>query len=287
MGPDPFALDPLPGWEVARPRGGTPFDGVDVAGFRDRDARGFDSWVLPQPTVTVVLEFGGDSLAVEQADGTKALGGLAAGMAPGPTRIRGQRVDCVEIRLSPVAAYASLGLSPADREGRVIDLADLWGRHERWLRERLAATPTWEGRFALVSAFLAERVGSGPPVDPEVAAAWRHIVVRRGQVRVNDLAQSCGWSRKRLWSRFGAQIGMTPKRAAMLVRFDRAARGLSAGRDTSETAAACGYADQSHLHRDVRDFAGCTPGALGTAAGSPGAAAGALGATAGELSSKT
>ncbi|MBW5423892.1 helix-turn-helix domain-containing protein [Streptomyces sp. BG9H] len=289
MGPDPLVLapDPLPGWEVARPRGGTPFDGVDVAGFRDRDARGFDSWVLPQPTVTVVFEFGGDTLAVEQAEGMKALGGLAAGMTPGATRIRGQRVDCVEVRLSPVAAYASLGLSPADREGRVIDLADLWGRHERLLRERLAATATWEGRFALMSAFLAERFGSGPPVDPEVAAAWRHIVARRGRVRVNDLAQSCGWSRKRLWSRFGAQIGLTPKRAAMLVRFDHAARGLSAGRDPAETAAACGYADQSHLHRDVRDFAGCTPSALGAAAGALGTHAGSLGATAEEHSSKT
>ncbi|QEV21181.1 helix-turn-helix domain-containing protein [Streptomyces alboniger] len=262
MGPDPFTPDLLPGWEVARPRGGTPFDGVDMAGFRDRDAMGLDSWVLPQPAVTVVFEFGGDSIGVEQADGSEMLGGLAAGMSPGPTRIRGRRVHCVEVRLSPVTAYSTLGLSPTDREGRVIDLTDLWGRQEQRLREQLAAASGWEGRFTLLSAFLAERVGSGMPVDPEVAAVWRHIVARRGRVRVNDLAQSCGWSRKRLWSRFGTQIGMTPKRAAMLVRFDRAARGLSAGRDPAEVAAVCGYADQSHMHRDVRDFAGITPRAL-------------------------
>ncbi|MGW0533369.1 helix-turn-helix domain-containing protein [Streptomyces sp. NPDC003032] len=268
----PHDPDRLPGWEIARPRGGTPFDGVTVAGFRDRDAVGLDARVLPQPAVTVVFELGDEAIVVERAGGRRALSSLVAGMSPGPARIRGQHVDCVEVRMSPVAAYASLGIAPSEREGEgVTDLRDLWGRQLETLHQRLAAAPGWDGRFAALEAFLAERIGSGARMDAEVAATWRQIVARRGQVRVNDLAASCGWSRKRLWSRFGAQIGMTPKRAAMLVRFDRAVRGLSAGRDAAEVAAACGYADQSHLHRDLRDFAGCTPGALR-----------ALGASAGE-----
>lgn len=69
-------------------------------------------------------------------------------------------------------------------------------------------------------------------VDPEVAWAWRRIVATRGQIRVGDLAARTGWSRQRLWSRFGAQVGLTPKGAAMLVRFD---------------------------HRDVRAFTAATP----------------------------
>lgn len=32
--------------------------------------------------------------------------------------------------------------------------------------------------------------------------------------------------------------------------------------DTAEVAFACGYADQSHLHRDVLSFTGRTPAAL-------------------------
>jgi transcriptional regulator GlxA family with amidase domain len=80
-----------------------------------------------------------------------------------------------------------------------------------------------------------------------------------GLVRIDDLAASTGWSRKRLWSRFRDQLGVTPKRAARLVRFDRAAHRLAAGDRVASVAAETGFADQSHLHRDVTALAGTTP----------------------------
>ncbi|MEU7576867.1 helix-turn-helix domain-containing protein [Streptomyces sp. NPDC041068] len=265
MEADPFEAERASGWEVVHPLGGTPLDGVDVAGFRDRYAVGLDARVLPQPTVTVVIDLGDHPIALEDPGGTRTLSGLVAGMSPRPARVRGRHVDCVEVHLSPLTAYASLGVSPTDREDGVIDLADLWGRHEALLREELAAAEGWEARFALLDRFLAERCGAGASVDPEVAAAWERIASLGGLVGVNTLAEACGWSRKRLWSRFTSQVGLTPKRAAMLVRFDRAARALAAGLRAAEAAAVCGYADQSHLHRDVLAFAGCAPGALGPA----------------------
>src|SRR5436305_10201072 len=94
---------------------------------------------------------------------------------------------------------------------------------------------------------------------PGGGLAWNRILVGRGQVRVDSLAAEVGWSRKRLWSRFHSQIGLPPKRAAKLVRFDRAAHRLTAGEDAARVAADGGYADQSHLHRDVVAFTGATP----------------------------
>ncbi|MFC8130673.1 helix-turn-helix domain-containing protein [Streptomyces sp. NPDC057302] len=257
-----YESDRLRGWEVACPRRPPPFAGVEVAGFRDRAAAGLDMRVIPQPIVTVVIELGDRALAVDHTSGSRELRSLAAGLSPGETRVRGDHVDCVEVRMSPVSAYSLLGVSLADLDGIVVGLDELW-RHELRLREQLTCARGWEDRFALLDEFLARRHASARPMDPEVVASWEHIVSRRGQVRVADLAMSCGWSRKRLWSRFTAQVGLTPKRAAMLVRFDRAVRGLSAGRGAADVAVACGYVDQSHLHRDVRAFAGCTPGALG------------------------
>ncbi|MDT0387642.1 helix-turn-helix domain-containing protein [Streptomyces dubilierae] len=215
-----------PGWDVALPLGGPSLDGVLMAGFRDRAAAGPDLRVLPQPAVTVVLGLGHAPLTVEDAGGRRALRGFVAALSPGPARIRGERVECVEIRLSPRAAYAWLGVSPRELDGCVAPLEDPWGRDERLLRERLAATPVWDRRLALVDGFLAERAARAPEMAPEVAAAWDTIVARRGNVRVAEPAASCGWSRKRLWSRFSARTGLTPKRAAMPVRFDRAARAL-------------------------------------------------------------
>jgi AraC-like DNA-binding protein len=87
----------------------------------------------------------------------------------------------------------------------------------------------------------------------------------QGQVRVADVAAAVGWSRKRLWSRFRAQVGLTPKRAAQLVRFDHAAHRLAAGHAAAMAAAESGYADQSHLHREAMAFAGLPPTAVAVA----------------------
>ncbi|MEU4271711.1 helix-turn-helix transcriptional regulator [Streptomyces sp. NPDC026092] len=262
VGATPMDRDAENGWEVAHPLGGTSLDGVRITGFRDRDAAGLDDWVLPQPTVTVVIELGGNPVTVESATGHRPMRSLVASLSPGPARVRGEGVECVEVGLSPQAAYALLGVSPRELDGCVTSLEDLWGRHERRLRERLADATTWQERLALTDEFLTRRAAGAPSMSPEVAAAWDTIVARRGRIRVGDLAASSGWSRKRLWSRFSAQIGLTPKRAAMLVRFDHAARALRAGESPGDVALACGYADQPHLHRDVLALAGCTPGAL-------------------------
>lgn len=88
------------------------------------------------------------------------------------------------------------------------------------------------------------------------------MLASQGQVRVERLAAEVGWSRKRLWSRFRSQVGLTPKHAARLIRFDHAAHRLTAGHDPVLVAAESGYVDQSHLNRDVAAFAGLTPATI-------------------------
>lgn len=104
-----------------------------------------------------------------------------------------------------------------------------------------------------------------PSLDPEVAAAWRLMRTSRGRVRVDGLANEVGWSRKRLRSRFRSQIGLTPKHAARLVRFGHAAHLLAEGGAAAQVAAASGYVDQAHLHREVKAFTGVTPTAVAAA----------------------
>ncbi|MGH2477724.1 MAG: helix-turn-helix domain-containing protein, partial [Candidatus Limnocylindrales bacterium] len=149
--------------------------------------------------------------------------------------------------------------------GTVVGLDDLWGGDATRTQEQLGAAGSWDERFALVEAALARRYEAGRAVDPEVAYAWAQMVVSGGRVRVEQLAGELGWSRKRLWSRFRSQIGLTPKRAAQLIRFDHSAHRLAAGHSASRVAAEGGYVDQSHLHRDVMAFAGVTPTAVAVA----------------------
>lgn len=66
---------------------------------------------------------------------------------------------------------------------------------------------------------------------------------------------------------FRAQIGVTPKRAARVLRYERAARLLARGDlPVVQVAAMCGYADQAHLTREFTRFAGLTPAVVRRAA---------------------
>lgn len=247
-------------WGVTCPRRPSRVAGVTMAGFRVRDLDALR--MVPHPAVTLLLEFGAGSPVLDYAAGRQQRGSLVAGPglgSGGAVRAWGENVECVQVRLSPVIARAVLGASPAVLDGAVVSLGDLWGREASRIREQLGDASSWQGRFALTDALLARRHEAGPPVDPEVAWAWHRIVVSRGLARVDGLAAEVGWSRKRLWSRFRSQLGLPPKRAVKLVRFDHAAHRLVAGEGAAQVAADAGYADQSHLHRDVMAFTGATP----------------------------
>jgi AraC-like DNA-binding protein len=235
-----------------------------MAGFRDRAADLVDLRVVPYPAVPVVVVLGDGPLVVDDAGGRQQRGSLVAGLAPGSVRARGTDIECVQVRLSPVVAHAVLDGSP-QLHGTVVSLDDLWGRDATRTQEQLRAAASWDDRFAIVDAALARRYETGRAVDAEVAFAWERMATTRGQVRVDQLAAEAGWSRKRLWSRFRSQIGLTPKRAAQLVRFDHAVHRLAAGHSAARVAAESGYVDQSHLYRDVMAFAALTPTAVAVA----------------------
>ncbi|AXB41628.1 helix-turn-helix domain-containing protein [Amycolatopsis albispora] len=250
-------------WRVARPSRPGRLPGVRMAGFRDRGAGPVDVRVVPHPAVTLALGFGDGPLVVDAATGRQRQGSLVTGFMHGAVRVRGERVECVQVRLSPVTAHAVLGVSPAELDHVAVTLDDLWGRGAARVREQLAGARSWPDRFALAEALLTRRLETAKTaVEREVAWAWHRIARTRGRVRIDELAVELGWSRKRLWSRFRTQIGLAPKRAARLVRFDHAAHRLAAGEDPAGVAVGSGYVDQPHLHRDVVAFTGVTPAVL-------------------------
>ncbi|MGE5136087.1 MAG: helix-turn-helix domain-containing protein [Gemmatimonadota bacterium] len=250
--------------DVAVPRPSVRLPGISMAGFRQHAPAHVDIAMIAHPSVTLIIDLSETAGIVCDAHGRHQRGSFAAGLLPGQLRAGGLGGECLQIRLSPVAAAAVLGAA-ADLTGTLAALDDVWARGAGQLEDRLRAATSWDERFTIAADVLGRRLGARPPVDPEVAYSWRQTVTSRGRVRVHGLADEVGWSRKRLWSRFRSQIGLTPKRAAQLVRFDHAAHLLAAGHAAASVAAQSGYADQSHLHREVRAITGLTPTAVATA----------------------
>lgn len=220
--------------------------------------------MVAHPSVTLLIDLSeGEGLHYD-THGQRERGSVVVGLLPGDLRASGRGGECLQIRLEPVVAAAVLGAS-TELSGTVVSLEDVWGRDAGRTEDRLRAATSWDERFTIVADILGRRQDTRPPVDPEVAHAWRRTLTSRGRVRVDGLADEVGWSRKRLWSRFRSQLGITPKRAVRLVRFDHAAHLLAAGHAAAGVATDSGYVDQSHLHREVKAFAGLTPTAVASA----------------------
>src|SRR5215469_9370777 len=206
----------VPRWDIAVPSRPT-LPGVTMAGFSDRVNDLVEVEVIPHRAIMVIFDLGDTPIVVDDGSGEEhQRGSVVAGLAPKGVRGRGGRsFECLQVRLSPVVAHAVLGAS-SELGGAVVALDELWGRDAARTQEQLRAGRSWEERFAIAEAALARRHDAGRRVDPEVAFCWWQMVASGGQIRVERLAAQVGWSRKRLWSRFRSQIGLTPKRAAQL-----------------------------------------------------------------------
>lgn len=217
---------------------------------------------MPSTSLTLILSVD-EPLQVgwagRLATRTSHWGGLA-GLHDLPAQIHhGGRQRGVQVSLSLAGARALLGLPASALAGVVADAADV----DPVLRElpaRLAeaAPERWESLVAdaLVAA-LASRAGAGAAVPrAEVGHAFRCLAAG---MAVADVADEVGYSRRHLTALVRAEAGVSPKIYARLARFERSHALVKRGVRLAEVAARCGYADQSHLARDWRDLAGCSP----------------------------
>jgi len=151
-----------------------------------------------------------------------------------------------------------------------VDARDVCGPVATEIQQRIQAAASWPERFAVLDEVLARvfavaladgRAG----VSAEVCFAWQRLLASRGRISVASLADETGWSGRHLRTMFAAEIGLTPKAAARVVRFDHARRLLqrraASGRplDLAALAARCGYYDQAHLDAEFRVLAGSAP----------------------------
>jgi transcriptional regulator GlxA family with amidase domain len=57
-------------------------------------------------------------------------------------------------------------------------------------------------------------------------------------------------------------VGIPPRAYTKLMRFHRALKWIDEGRPLAWVAAQCGYADQAHMARQIREIAGLAPSRL-------------------------
>ncbi|WP_236541187.1 helix-turn-helix domain-containing protein [Spiractinospora alimapuensis] len=225
-------------------------------GYRQHDVSLARHRGLPSPWVTLIVSLAGP---VRIVDGVTAPTGVVGGLHLRPTLIDQAHEQCgVHVMLNPLGTRALLGAPPLDLIDVSVDLEDLpipWGRG---LATRLAEQRDWSAVFGVLDrTLLATR--RQVTLLPEVAEAWRLLRVTSGTMPVARVARDVGWSRRHLAERFRGSLGVTPKQAGRLARFERSRTAIRAGADLATVAAECGFFDQAHLTNEWRAMAGLTP----------------------------
>ena len=225
---------------------------------------------FPAAQVVVILEFGPPIAVYEPGSETRSSryrGGFVAGVHDRFTLTEHQGLQRgMQLNLTPLGARRLFGLPLTELAGVVVGVEDLLAaradyRGPRALADHLAELGDWDARFDLLDALLDAHVHARDPRAETVRAGTRRIVASGGRADIRALADELGCSHRHLIALFRDQVGVTPKLLARIVRFENVLAHLREDTPASfaELAAACGYHDQSHLTRDVRQFAGVSP----------------------------
>lgn len=229
----------------------------DMAGWPPGRHRG-----LPDGSLPLVISLGAPLTVGSAGRAGITAAATVAGLRSSPVDIMHDGTQRgVQLELTPRGARALLGLPAAALAEGVWPLDEVVGRRARELIGPLADAPGPAERARVLDSVLARwAVDDGCPAT--VDAAWRLLTGSAGSVPVISIADEIGVGRRQLSQLMRAELGLTPKTVARILRFGRACSCLRSGRTTSlaETAVVCGYYDQAHLANDWRRLSGCTPG---------------------------
>ncbi|WP_411849612.1 helix-turn-helix domain-containing protein [Stenotrophomonas sp. LGBM10] len=165
-------------------------------------------------------------------------------------------------RFQPGAARAWLGLPMSEIVGTAVELDALLGARARRMAARLNAVGNAAARQHLFARELMQLPRTAP--SPHAAAAAVFAQMRGGGMDLSALATSLQLSTRSLRRLCHEQFGYGPKMLERILRLQRLLA-LARARPRDGLAALAldgGYADQSHLSREVRALTGIGAAAL-------------------------
>src|SRR5262245_20612274 len=179
---------------------------------------------VPSGSMTLIIGLGKAIDIAAMPNGTqapRAFDAFIGGLHASPATVRyGTTVRCISVRLSPLGTRALLGVPAGELASSVVGLQDVMGAPATELLDRLSSATAWTERFAILDDVLC-RVARPAEAPPAIAWAWRRLTASAGDLRIDALADEIGLSRRHLSERFRAELGVSPKVATRILRFDR------------------------------------------------------------------
>jgi AraC-like DNA-binding protein len=168
------------------------------------------------------------------------------------------------VQLRPGSARRLLGVPLDVLTDALVPLEELWGAQGHALAAAVAGAGSLRARLDALETALLKRlsfVGATGVSAPRSVRRALALLERAPMTNVADLAAEIGLSARQLRRHFNEWVGIGPKEAAAVLRFQRAAEALAVSRAPSCAAIAleAGYYDQAHMNLDFRRRTGMTP----------------------------
>lgn len=88
------------------------------------------------------------------------------------------------------------------------------------------------------------------------------FILNNPHASMNQIAKHFGVSKRHLDRQFINAVGLSPKMFSRILKFQTALSYRQTATSAASIAAACGYYDQAHMHRELKRLGGHTPGQL-------------------------
>jgi AraC-like DNA-binding protein len=213
-----------------------------------------------RPTINRICPDGCADVVVTADGGVRAVGTMRTSVV---MPLAG-RVDVFGVRLHPGAAFRLFGVPLAELTDGTVALDELGWKVDPSLGERIAEARGTAPRMTLLEGVLRSRLSA---VRQHASGTLTYTAARLRQHGTDwglgPLREGIGLTERTLERHFLNLVGITPKEFHRVMRFRRALHAIHRRPRPTYAALAleAGYADQAHLIRDFRSFAGLTPAA--------------------------
>jgi len=178
----------------------------------------------------------------------------------------GNRMLVIIVMFKPGGMHRLLGIPMYELLGEPFATELFFGKEIETIIGQLNETSDFERMLKIVHDFLCEKARKLKKALP-LENVLDLFINTNYPIRVDQMAAEACVSVRQLERQFKERIGMPPKEFARLVRFSKAWILKEKNDEISWTQIAhtCHYADQMHLIRDFKEFAGVTPTILESA----------------------
>ena len=236
----------------------------------DSDARvGARENVLPDGCPEWIFHLDAPYRSVADDGRTEQPPSFVVGTTTGPFAIEATGpVSTFGVRFRPGGVSVFLPMPASELTDFAAATGNLWSAEGLRVEQQVFEAPDSGARSRAIERFLLARTRPDRAARRGVDAGVALILGGRGAVSIASVAAGIGKSRRQLERAFSESVGVSPKTLARLARFQNVLRRSGRGAPRwAELAAECGYADQAHLIREFKEFAGESPAGLDTSRG--------------------